>query len=276
MTSQSKTPSTLADSDLGRWGISASEPLARLGVKFSGGGTHITRTMMLDEITRLLASVPIDADEAAYREAVEKQNTLGKATESSRTRTYRHLRELYGLNPNIPLFSLLRQLAQMDSRSMLLLALLVAWARDPQFRSTTAAILDARMDDEVSVADIEKVAAPILVQKYNSKSTHKIAKNASSSWAQSGHLFGRTKKTRRRVEARASALALALFLSHAGGLNGEAMFGSIWCRLLDLTSEQARSLAKQAHREELINLRIIGSVVEISFPRFEKCLEVAA
>jgi hypothetical protein len=232
--------------------------------------------MMLDEITRLLGLVPIDADEAAYREAVKQQNALGKATESSRSRTYRHLRELYGLNPDIPLFSLLRQLAQTDPQSMPLLALLVAWARDPQFRSTTAAILDARMDREVRIEDIEKVATPILVQRYNPKSIRKIAKNASSSWAQSGHLLGRTKKIRRRVDARPPALALALFLSHASGLHGEAMFGSIWCRLLDLTSEQVRSLAKQAHREDLINLRIIGSVVEISFPRFDKCLEATA
>jgi hypothetical protein len=275
MIDQVELTSAAIESDFGRWGIPNSSALIRLGAKPSGGGTHITRTMMLDEITRLLIAVPIDADATAYRAAVIEQNVLSKATESTRQRTYRHLRELYGLDPSVPLFSLLRHLVALDEQSLPLIAVLVAWARDPQFRSTTTAILDCPTDRVCNSADIEKVATPLLSAQYGNKSIRKIAKNASASWSHSGHLTGGIKKVRRRVQASPAALTLALFLSHLSELHGDAMFGSIWCRLLDLTGEQARSLAAQAHREGLINLRVIGAVVEISFPRLQPHLEAA-
>jgi len=263
----------LVESDLGRWGIPDANRLFRLGAKLSGGGAHISRTMMLSEITRLLSVVPAGADMAEYRAAVIDRNALSKVTESTRRRTYRHLRELYGLDPSIPLFLLLRQLTQVDPQSTPLIAMLIAWARDPLFRSTTAAILSARLEQEVSTDDLEKVATPLLSKQYNAFCIHGIAKNAASSWSQTGHLQGRVNKIRQRAQPKPVSLTLALLLSQVSGLHGEAVFGSIWCRLLDLTAEQAHLMAIQAHREGLLNLRSIGSVVEITFPRFQPHLE---
>lgn len=262
----------VVESDFGRWEIPSPDRLFRLGAKLSGGGAHISRTMMLTEITRLLSVIPAGADADEYRAAVIDRNALAKETESTRRRTYRHLRELYGLDPAIPLFSLLRQLTQLDQQSTPLIALLIAWARDPQLRATTAAILNARPDQEVSTDDLVKVAAPMLSEQYNANCVRSIAKNAISSWSQSGHLKGRTKKIRQRAQPKPIALTLALLLSQISDLHGEAVFGSIWCRLLDLTAEQSRLMAVQAHREGLLNLRSIGSVVELSFPRFNQLL----
>ena len=66
---------------------------------------------------------------------------------------------------------------------------------------------------------------------------------------------------------------MALLLGHVSQLPSSQLFGSIWCRLLDLGPAQARSLAEQAHREALITLKAVGSVVEVNFPRFIELLE---
>jgi hypothetical protein len=66
---------------------------------------------------------------------------------------------------------------------------------------------------------------------------------------------------------------LALILGYVRGLRGEDLLKSIWCRLLDLNSTEVKSLAAQAHREGLLNMRAVGSVVEIDFPRFNQFLE---
>ena len=254
-------------------GWQPSERLKGLGFRFGPGGTHITRTMMLDEIGRLLAAVPYSAPADVYRDAVIEKNLLGKATESTRHRTYRHLRELYALRLETPLFRLYRHLAAFDPQSLPLLSLLVAWARDPQLRATTDAVLPVRIDSAVTVADIGRVLTNKLAGQYNAQSIFKIAKNASSSWTQSGHLVGRVKKTRSRVHPRAVTLALALFLADASDIHGAATFSSVWCRLLDLSSSEARSLAAQAHREGLLTLKTIGAVVEMSFPRFGELMQ---
>ena len=71
--------------------------LEKMGVKFTPGGAHISRTMMLAELETLLACVPEGAPAEAYFEAVISRNVLSKTTDSTRQKTLRHLRELYGL-----------------------------------------------------------------------------------------------------------------------------------------------------------------------------------
>ncbi len=50
----------------------------RLGFKYERGGTHLARTMMLKELSRLLSFTDNPgATPEEYREAVEKDNCLG-------------------------------------------------------------------------------------------------------------------------------------------------------------------------------------------------------
>ena len=64
------------------------------------------------------------------------------------------------------------------------------------------------------------------------------------------------------------AVTLALFLGNAAGYHGAAVFSNPWCRLLDLNPDRAKSMAFEAHRAGLLNLRAVGEVVELSFPMF--------
>lgn len=238
------------------------------GFKFSDGGPHIGRTMLLEDITRLLSVVPAGAEAEVYRQAIVDNNVLRKETETTRRETFRRLRELYGLSEKVPMFSAYRDLVAFDPDSIALLSLLVAWTRDPLLRGTTSAIFSASVGSTVTGDDVRHALMERFPNHHNAPSIAKIARYTASTWTQSGHLVGRTKKIRQRVQPRPAAVTLALLLAHVSDFHGEALFTSPWCRLLDLTPGQATSLGTQAHRENLLNLKIIGSVVEIDFPRF--------
>ena len=120
----------------------ASPPLKRFGFKFSSGGAHISRTMMLAELRAVLDDVPKGSSAADYREAILERNVLGKTTDSTRRESQRRLRELYALDEATPIFGLLRKLRAIDAASLPLLAFQVAWARDPLLRATTPAVME--------------------------------------------------------------------------------------------------------------------------------------
>ncbi len=256
------------------FGLSAhSGQLEAFGFKLTEGGAHISRTLMLKEINRVLGSSVPEANSEDYQRAVISENVLGKATETTRQKTFRHLRELYALSPKVPIFSIYRELMKFDPQSEPLLSLLIAWARDPLLRATTPAILGATIGDQVRSDDVQQALTEAYPHQYSANNIGKIARNAAFSWTQSGHLTGRTKKIRSRVQPRPTALTFALILGHVAGAAGAQLFSSMWCRLLDLNPSEARSLAEQAHRQELLTLRALGSVVEITFPRFQQLLK---
>jgi hypothetical protein len=248
---------------------SPDKDLEAFGFKVSEGGAHTSRTIMLKEITRLLASADARAGTEDYRRLVLSENVLGKRTQTTRQETVRRLRELYALSSKVPIFSLYRQLMKFDSQSAPLLSLLIAWARDPLLRATTPAISQASVGESVRSDDLQQALTEAYPHQYSAIILGNVARHAASSWTQSGHLTGRTKKIRSRVQPRPAVVTFALILGYVGGIAGAQLFTSVWCRLLDLNATEARSLAEQAHRQELLTLRAIGSVVEITFPRFQ-------
>ncbi len=250
-------------------GLPAASPgLLEFGLKFTGGGTHISRTIMLAELEVVLSAVPQGSQASEYRDAILLRNILGKTTDSTRQKTLRHLRELYVLDEEVPLFRLLRTLHALDPASLPLLAMQVAWSRDHLLRSTTPAVLEAAEGDLVEAKSLAQAALDIFGDQYSELNINKIGRNTASSWTQSGHLAGRAKKIRSRIKPTVVAVTLALFLGDATGYHGAAVFSNPWCRLLDLNPDRAKSMAFEAHRAGLLNLRAVGEVVELSFPMF--------
>jgi hypothetical protein len=254
----------------------ASPYLQEFGLKFSAGGAHISRTMMLAELDTVLAAVPVAGGVDEYREAILQQNVLAKTTDSTRQKSLRHLRELYALDEAVPIFRVLRKLHSMDSASLPLLALQVAWARDPLLRATTTPVVDALEGERVETAGLAEALEAAFPDQYSELNRNKIARNAASSWTQSGHLRGRLKKTRQRIKSTSVAVTMAFFLGDIAGYHGAAVFSNPWCRLLDLNSDRAKAMGFEAHRAGLLNLRAVGEVVELSFPllaEFQVCLQ---
>jgi hypothetical protein len=242
--------------------------LDALGLKFSPGGTHFSRTMMLKELAQALAGVPPHGTLADYAQAIVNRNLLGKATESTRRKSFRHLQELYGMDRSIPLFSILRILTEQSPSALPPLALLVAWSRDPTLRLTTEVVLGRPEGQPISSQEIADSLSAACEKEYSALSLHRIARNSASSWTQSGHLVGATKKVRRRVNAPLAAVTLALFLGKHAGFAGASIFQNPWCRLLDLNESTARELAMEANRAGLLHLLSVGEVVEVRFPLF--------
>jgi hypothetical protein len=253
---------------------SASTALETFGLKFSSGGAHISRTMMLAELGAVLANVPQGSRAADYREAILRRNVLVKTTDSTRQKSLRHLRELYALDETVPIFGLQRKLHSMSAASLPLLAVQVAWARDPLLRATTQPIMDASEGARVESVYLARALEAMFPNRYSELNRNKIGRNAASSWTQSGHLAGHAKKIRQRIKPTATAVTMALFLGEIAGYHGEAVFSNPWCRLLDLNSDRAKAMGFEAHRAGLLNLRAVGEVVELSFPllaEFQGC-----
>ena len=244
----------------------APRTLEKFGLKFSAGGAHVSRTMMLAELGAVLAAVPRGSSPTDYREAILLRNVLGKTTDSTREKSRRHLHELYALDETTPIFGLLRKLHAIDAASLPLLALQVAWARDPLLRATTPAIMDASEGERVETASLAQALEGTFANHYSELNRDKIARNAASSWTQSGHLAGRAKKVRQRIKPTVVAVVMALFIGDVAGYHGAAVFSNPWCRLLDLNSDRAKAMGLEAHRAGLLNLRAVGEVVELSFP----------
>ena len=242
------------------------------GFKFSNGA-HISKTMMLNEITKLITTSTDDATLKDYQYSIIDENVLLKSTHSNRKETFSRLRSLYGLDEKIPIFSIYRKLILFDLYSSPLLSFLVSWARDPLLRASTNAIFQVNIGDLVNKYDIQESIQEMFPGKYSINSLGTTSRNISSTWKQSGHLIGKGKKTRIKVEPKPASAAFALLLGHICEYHGENLFRSPFCKLLDLNPIDAHSLSAQAHRENLLTLKSGGSVVEVTFNQYENFLE---
>jgi hypothetical protein len=221
--------------------------------------------MMLAELKLVLNAVTPGSAPESYRDAILRQNALGKQTDSTRQKSLRHLRELYALSEAVSIFAALRRLHAADPQALPLLSLLCAWCRDPLLRATTPAVLPVIEGTEVKTESLAETVADAFPGQYSEISRAAISRHAASTWTQSGHLVGRTAKVRRQVQPRLGAVTMALWLGDIAGFHGVSCFDTPWCRLLDLGPSQARARAVDAHRFGLLTLRSVGEVVELSF-----------
>ena len=224
--------------------------------------------MMLPELRMLLAACPPDADlETAIESAVVDDNVLGKRTLTTRLASFRQLRELYALEPDILIFRALRDLWDSDQAARPLLAVLCATARDPILRARAKTILETP-PGPVTKEMLEQPfsGVPGSLQR---GVVPRIGRNVAGSWHQSGHLSGFAKSARRRA-CRPPALAYALFLGHLCGGRGELLFETLWCQLLDTPVHILQQQAVVASRNGWLEYRHAGGVTEITFRYLER------
>lgn len=241
------------------------EEATRYGFTLDGLGSHSSRTMMLSELKMLLASRGPDTDIEEYRSVIIDENSLLKKTDSTRRKSFRHLRELYALDRNAVLFSALRDLWDEDEESQPLLGVLCAVARDPSLRATTPVILHAR---ESSVVTSEMMAEAVREHypgRLKASTLAKIGRNTASSWTQSGHLEGRTHKVRTMAQSDPVAVTYALLLGHLCDVRGEALFHTLWARILDAPIHTLKEQAALASRQGWLDYRQSGAVTEVTF-----------
>jgi hypothetical protein len=220
---------------------------------------------MLEDLRTTLAAGGPAASYADYKRAIVDDNVLGKRTMATRDGSLRRLRELYALSAETLLFRALRDLWRADEDAQPLLALLCAVARDPLLRATADLILATPEGGFVTPAMLQAAVAAAFAGRYNPTSLASIGRHVASSWTQSGHLVGRTNKSRSRARSRPEAVAYALLLGARCGAGGNLLFGTLWARLLDAPEHLAREQAATAARRGWIDYRSAGGVTEVEF-----------
>jgi len=245
------------------------DQLVPLGFRAGARGTHTSRTMMLEELTAVLNECPSDADRGRYAEAIIDGNCLGKTTAATRRLSNQRLGELYALDPGVPLFRVLRKVWSVDPVGRPLIALACALARDPLLAATADAVLPLSPGDELSRDSLTSALRAMVGSRLNEATLDKVVRNTASSWSQAGHLEGRTFKRRREVQPTAGSVAYGLFLAFRSGFRGEQLFSNGWTLLLDCPVLGVRELALEAKRQGLLDLRVSGDVVDISFARLD-------
>lgn len=231
------------------------------------GGSNTSHTIVLPSLCSLLDAVPATASFEDYEKAVLFDNVLGKATEGSRKRTFRYLRELYLLRNDAILFRALRDLWPDDPAAQPLLAGLCALARDSVFRASADAIVGRNPGEVVTSTDLADAVEKHFPDSYSESTLAKIGRNTFSSWEQTGHLHPGEppEKTRVRAACRPAAVAYACMLGHLEGIRGEALFDTIWAKALDTPRSHLVDLAAGASQRGLMEFRYAGGVMEVGF-----------
>jgi hypothetical protein len=229
------------------------------------GGTHTSRTIMLAELRLLLAACPASASFSQYRQAAVDENALLKTTQSTRARSLKALRELYSLDRKVTLFRVLRELWLADADAQPLIALACAAARDPLLRETVDFVLSLPQGQAVTPQVFCALVQSSRPDQYNGRTLASVGRNLISSWQQSGHLSGKVKKTRSQAQCRPAAVVYALLLGYLCGARGEALFDTLWVRLLDAPTHTLHNQAFQASAQGWLEYRHTGMVTEIGF-----------
>jgi hypothetical protein len=236
-----------------------------LGFRFGDKGTHTSRTIMLDELSTLLRGCDPKATRADYMKAMVEDNCLGKHTLSTRRLTLQRMTELYALDAAVPLFRLLRQFWYADEKAHGQLALLVSIARDPLLRATAPVVLSMSVGEEIARQRFTDAIRDAVEGRLNDSTLDKVVRNAASSWTQSGHFTGRSRKKRKQLEPTPVSAAFALALGYMLGLRGHSLFESLFARVLDRDENALTFLAMDAKRLGLLDIKSGGGITVVSF-----------
>jgi hypothetical protein len=239
----------------------------RAGFRSDAQSVHGSRTIMLRDLRALLDAVPAIASYHDYERAILEDNVLGKRTASTRLWAWKKLRELYALDPSVPLFRYLRVVWDADTEGRPLLALLAALARDALLRASAEVITSSAPGEPVTKERFTQAIVRARGERFAATTLQSTAANLVSSWLQSGHLSGRTDRIRARVTVTPAATAFALALGYLAGARGSLLFSTLWTSVLDTSESVLHDHAREASRRGWLTYRGIGDVVDITFER---------
>lgn len=231
---------------------------------FEYRATHASRTLMVSDLATLLASVGHGTLEE-YKEAILEENVLGRKSASARRKAWEHLRALYSLDKENPIFSALSTLAAEDEASVPLLALMSGATRDLLLRSTAGRISDTPFGSEVSPGDMSAEIEEKFPNRFSASNSNEMGRRTLSSWTQAGHLAGRTRRVRDRARPSVGSVAFALYLGHLSGVRGLPLYETFWAGLLDASDGEMDALAFAASQRGLMEYRRMGDVAEFGF-----------
>ena len=240
--------------------------LERFGFGFGKRSVHVARTLMLAELTDLLAAIPDAKEQQDYITAIIDENCLRKKSFNNRKISADQLIQLYTLDPQVTIFRNLLYFWQRDEKGRPLLALLCAATRDSTLRKSAILILEAPQGEMVTRDSVEEYIENLAPGRYSKVTLASMAQRIRSTWTQTGHLSGRSTKKRVQAEATPGTVAYALLLGYLMARRGTELFETEYVKILDCTRDRAAELAEQAGIRGWIVFKRIGNVMEALFP----------
>lgn len=245
------------------------EELTSEALAFGGSsvysGVSTSRTLMLRELSTLLAVMPQDASKNDYRAAIVEENLLLKPSASTRAKTYSYLRDRFALDPDVPIFNVLRLFWERDLPGQPLMTLQVAAFRDPVLRSTVPAMIEREPDQAFASREFSQIIDAAFPGKLKEKTLKSTGENTTSTYKQSGHLRGHSLCVRQRVSATPGSTTIALLLASLSERSGQALLASEWVQLLDAPGESLLFEARVAASRGWLEYRHAGDVLDITF-----------
>lgn len=223
----------------------------------------MARSMMFKEMSILAKSLPPETVGAGYRKAIIDDNILGKPTYSSREKSFRHLAELYSLDPQLALFRLLRKLAGEDPASLPLIALTCVFCRDAQLRRSFGLIDRLKPGELLKRESMEAHLESGFPGRFNPTMKKSLAQNVNTTWTAAGHLSGRARKIRALPTARLASSVYAITAGYLLGLRGDILLQSVFSRLVSPQSSILVTHLGQASARGWLRFRHGGGVTEI-------------
>jgi len=223
---------------------------------------------MIEELQQTFSVAPVNAGYQQYQAEIVDYNQLNKPTEKARKLTFRHLVDLYGMTPDLPLFRVMRRLWDVDAQAQPVLALQLALVRDPLLRISIPFITGLKIGDAIAREQVEAILKEPDPDRYSPASLKSFAQNINGTWTQAGFLKGRNKKSRSEPNVAPVNLAFALFLGHLEGASGQRLFSNHWCQLFGLNEHRLDELAITASHQGLIDYKKSGEVIDVRFPGF--------
>ena len=158
----------------------------RWGFRTTPGGVHLSKTMMLAELTALFNAASSRTE--CVQALVLDTNVLGKRTGAARRLALARLNTLYGVQKPNPLTAVLAKLWHRRADGRPLLALLCALAREPLLRDSAGAVLPASPGAPRRWPQIAMQLEGKHPGRYSPKMLKSLAQNCASTWTQAGHL----------------------------------------------------------------------------------------
>ena len=224
---------------------------------------HTSRTIMFAELSKLM---DFSTGQDTAFEKLLQDNVIAKQTESNKSKTIKHLTQLFILNEETPAFRVFHYLWSIaPPNEKPLLTLLLALYRDFLLSDSIDTVIKVSAGFPVPVNSIQDCIESLYPSRFSPITLHSISKNIASSWKQSGHITGRYKNIRTKVTPGYHAVTFALFLGYIDGLRGDFLFQPKWIKALDSTEKELKALAHAAAQRDLISFQSAGSVTVINF-----------
>lgn len=223
---------------------------------------HTARTMMLEEISRLMNYASGDYD---HLQALQ-QNISGKQTQKNLQRTNAALIKLYELdNKSVGFicFKYFWNIAPESERP--LLAFLFASTSDYLLYESMDAFIETLPGYPVNSGALAKIIERNHSDSFSPNTIASASRNLISSYRQAGFLTKSTDNLKIKISPEVYSFSFACLIAYLNGNHGSLIQESKWIEVLGLDHSSFRELAVQASLKDLMEYKFAGSVVSISF-----------